>query len=174
MRTRSLADPQSWRFWDGEAFEGEFVDPYRDTILNPYQHVCAAVAPYRIGAMYDSITYNLHLNRYVLLGIMGDRLDGRQVWGVYYAFSTDLINWTRRKLLIELPLASTVDDAGNDLSYAYPALLAPDSPSRNFESTYNTAYVYLTRLNFGQFSPDRDLLRIPVTFFRSESEAARP
>ncbi len=171
MRTRSLADPASWRFWNGTAFEGQFADPYRDPILNPDDHTCEAIAPDDIGAMNESITYNMYLGRYVLLGLMGDWLDGRQVWGVYYAFSEDLIHWTHRKLLVELPLPSTVEDGLTDLSYAYPTLIAPDSTSRNFETTYDTAYLYLTRHNFGHGSPDRDLIRYSVTFFPSQAEA---
>ena len=32
MRTRDLADPSSWRYWDGDGFGGEWGDPYRDDL----------------------------------------------------------------------------------------------------------------------------------------------
>lgn len=121
MRTRSLADPGSWRFWDGDSFDGAFADPYRDPLPNPYLHLCSPIDRENIGNMNESITYNLYLERYVLVGLSADTFDGRETWGVYYSFSEDLIHWTRRKLLVELPLPWTVDDAGSDLSYLYPA-----------------------------------------------------
>lgn len=114
--------------------------------------------------MHGSITFNTALDRYVLVGISADSLDGREVWGFYYSFSSDLIHWTHRKLLVEVPLPWTVED-NQDVSYLYPALLDPDSPARNFETTDETAFLYFTRHNFGQGSPDRDLIRVPVEFF---------
>jgi hypothetical protein len=80
------------------------------------------------------------------------------------------VNWTHRKLLMEVELPWTVDDPAqvNDL---YPALLDPESGSRNFETTGPTAYLYFTRNNFGHTSLDRDLMRVPVAFFPSLQEA---
>lgn len=167
MRTRSLADPDSWRFWDGNGFDGQFADPYRDPLLNPYLHLCSPVDQANIGNMNESITYNLYLDRYVLLGLSADSLAGREVWGVYYSFSEDLLHWTRRKLLVELPLPWTVDDSGTDLSYLYPTLIASNSTTNNFETTYETAYLYYTRHNHGQASLDRDLIRVPVKFYQT-------
>ena len=55
--------------------------------------------------------------------------------------------------------------------YLYPSLLDPQSDSRNFETTGKTAYLYYTRHNFGQGSPDRDLIRVAVEFFPTEADA---
>jgi len=170
MRTNDLSDPSSWRFWDGAAFEGQFVDPYLDEISDPEAHICPHID--QVGntneSLSESITYNTYLDRYVLVGVSADTLDGREVWGFYYSLSNDLINWTHRKLLLEVDLPWTVDSPGSDLSYLYPALIDPDSDSRNFETTDKTAYLYFTRNNFGQGSLDRDLIRVPVEFFPSE------
>lgn len=166
MRTADLAQPNSWRFWNGTAFEGEFVNPYIDPISDPDLHYCAPIDQDNIGAtMNESITFNTYLNRYVLVGISADWLDNREVWGFYYSFSYNLIHWTPRKLLVEIELPWTVEFPGSDTSYLYPTLLDPASPSRNFESTGNTAYLYYTRNNFGHGSLDRDLIRVPVEFF---------
>jgi hypothetical protein len=171
MRTEDLADPSSWRFWDGSAFEGRFADPYRDDVSNPKEHVCPPIARDDIGAqMTESVTYNTYLNRYVLVGISADWLDNREVWGFYYSFSNDLVHWTHRKLLVEMELPWTVEFAGSDLSHLYPSLLDPESESRNFETTDKTAYLYYTRNNFGHGSLDRDLLRVPVEFFPSAAD----
>ncbi len=169
MRTKDLAEPASWRYWDGSGFDGQFIDPYRNREANPVEHLCPALAMDQIGAsMNESVTYNSYLNSFVLVGISADHLDGRETWGYYYSFSDDLVHWTRRKLLVEMVLPWTVRDPGTDLSYLYPSLLDPDTSSRNFETTDNTAYLYYTRNNHGHGSLDRDLIRVPVEFFPSE------
>lgn len=167
MRTDNLNDPRSWRFWDGKEFNGQFVDPYVNPTANPDDHLCPALDWNDIGAsLNDSITYNTYLNRYVLVGLSADTIGGREVWGVYYAFSDDLIHWARRKLLVEMTLPWTAK-SNSDVMYLYPTLIDPASESRNFETTGKTAYLYYTRHNFGQGSLDRDLLRVPVEFFPS-------
>ncbi|MEN8241163.1 MAG: hypothetical protein ABFS17_04525 [Chloroflexota bacterium] len=169
MRTPDLSEPSAWRFWDGVAFEGRFADPYRDEIGEPGGHICPPIDRDNIGhGLNESITFNTYLNRYVLVGISADWLEEREVWGFYYAFSDDLVHWSRRKLLIEMELPWTVDSPGSDLSHLYPSLLDPESDSRNFETTGKTAYLYFTRNNFGHGSLDRDLIRIQVEFFPTE------
>ena len=170
MRTDDLSQPTSWRFWDGSGFEGQFVDPYINPPANPADHICAALDAdgATIGAsLNESITYNTYLSRYVLVGLSADHIGGREVWGIYYAFSDDLLDWTRRKLLVEMPLPWTVQNAGSDLSILYPSLLDPASDSRNFETSGKTAYLYFTRHNHGQASLDRDMIRVAVEFFPS-------
>ena len=167
MRTDDLEDPKAWRFWDGEGFDGQFIDPYVD---EGEDHRCPPLEWDNIGAsLNDSITYNTYLDQYVLIGISADRIDNREVWGVYYAFSDDLVHWSRRKLLLELPLPWTVEHHTHT-SHLYPSLLDPDSESRNFSTTDKTAYLYITRQNFGQGSLDRDLIRFPVEFFPAEED----
>ena len=169
MRTDDLSTPDSWRFWDGTAFEGQFADPYVDDVSDPDAHICPHID--QVGntseSLNESITYNTYLDRYVLVGISADWLD-REIWGFYYSFSDDLINWTHRKLLLEIELPWTVEFPGSDVSHLYPSLLDPDSSSRNFETTDKTAYLYFTRNNFGHASLDRDLIRVPVEFFPTE------
>jgi hypothetical protein len=171
MRTDDLSDPKSWRFWDGRGFEGRFINPYFE---EGEIHKCPPLEWDDIGAsLSDSITYNTYLGRYVLIGLSADWLDDREVWGVFYAFSDDLVHWTRRKLLVEMNLPWTADNF-DDLVYMYPSLLDPESESRTFETVGKTGYLYYTRLNFGQGNLDRDLIRVPVEFFPSEGEAVIP
>ena len=165
LRTLDLSDPAGWRFWDGEGFNGRFINPYLEPDAAPAEHLCQPYAIDQIGhALNENITYNTVLERFVLIGISADQIDGREVWGFYYAFSKDLAEWTRRQLLIEVPLPWTVESPGSDLSYLYPSLLDPDSPDRNFATTDQTAYLYFTRNNSGHSSLDRDLVRVPVKF----------
>jgi hypothetical protein len=104
----------------------------------------------------------------VLIGISADQIDGREVWGFYFSTSADLINWSRRKLIMEVPLPWTVEFPGSDLSFLYPSLLDPDSKSRNFETSDDQAYLFFTRNNFGHASLDRDLVRVPVQFVHTD------
>ena len=48
--------------------------------------------------------------------------------------------------------------------FAYPSLLDPDSPSRNFDTVGDRAYLYLTRFNMTdcKLPMNRDLVRYPV------------
>jgi hypothetical protein len=163
MRTADLDDPSSWRFWTGEEFNGVFTNPYPTEPDNPTAHECPALALNEIGAqMIECLTWNTHLGQWILVGISADSPDGREVWGFYYSFSTDLIHWTKRQLLMEVELPWTVGSPGSDVSYLYPSLLDPNSESMSFETTGETAYLYFTRNNAGHASLDRDLLRVPV------------
>ena len=118
--------------------------------------------------MIESLTWNTYLEQWVLVGISADTIDGRETWGFYYSFSADLIDWTRRQLLMEVEFPWTADDPGSDLSYLYPSLLDPKSESLSFETTGETAYLYYTRNNEGHASLDRDLVRVPVRFMFEE------
>ena len=169
MRTNDLSDPGSWRFWNGEDFTGIFPDPYQSNQNLISEQKCAPLDRDNIGAsLSDSITFNTFLDHYVLVGISADHLGGREVWGFYYAFSSDLINWSKRELLLEIPLPWTVEFSGSDQSHLYPTLIDHNSESLNFETTGKTAYLYFTRMNQGQANLDRDLIRVPVEFFMKE------
>ena len=171
LRTGDLAAPGSWRAWDGAGFNLALPDPYRYPETGAPR--CTHPAQDEIGLMSSSLTYNSYFERFVLLGITADNIAGREVWGVYYAFSDDLIHWTHRKLLAEVELPWTYSPGDPDY-ILYPTLLDPHSPSLSFDITGKTAYLYFTRFNTNAgLSPlDRDLVRIPVEYFETESEAA--
>jgi hypothetical protein len=89
------------------------------------------------------------------------------VYGFYYSTSTDLIHWSQRQLLMEAVLPWTYKGCGDDSPLQYPSMLDPNSPSRNFETTGRTMYLYFIRDNYNQYcnqGSDRDLIRIPVAF----------
>jgi hypothetical protein len=179
MRTRNLADPKSWRAWGGSTkgysvtFTNPYTYPYSSTDP-PSSHVCQPVSFAQIEKMDNSVTYNTHFNKYLLVGITNkyDPARAQFVYGVYYSTSSDLVNWSDRQLLMEaeLPWSYQCGDAD---PIAYPSLLDPASTSRNFETTAqgsgHTTYLYFTLLRHG--APpgcpgllDRDLLRIPIQF----------
>ena len=62
--------------------------------------------------------------------------------------------------MIELPSTSTVNPE-TEVHFAYPSLIDPDSPSRNFETSDDQAFLYVNRFN-AEYYLDRDLIRYPV------------
>jgi hypothetical protein len=173
MRTTTVADPASWRAYDGNGFTIAFVDPYREPESTTVP--CAAIDPNHLGAMASSVTFNTYLNQYLIVGTTAVHIDGREVWGVLYALSDDLIHWQSRRLLVEVEMPWTYQP-GDANVYLYPALLDPASPDRNFETTGKTAFVYLTRFNTRESGNtlgtlNRDLVRIPVELFPTAAQA---
>ena len=185
LRTRTLDDPSSWRAWDGVGFNVRFVDPYASPSAPPAMHLCEPVSPYDSHFLNAQITWNSYLERYVLIDASGKYRAQRanfapstedMVPGVYYSTSTDLINWTDRKLLMQAEIrfswrVGADPDSGECLDddfIAYPALLDPGSSSRNFDTTGATPYLYFVRTNTVDNgctgTLDRDLVRIPIRF----------
>lgn len=162
LRTRRLGDPDAWRAWDGESFTVRLVSPYRGARPTP----CRFVARDEIAGMTESVTFNTYLDRYVLVGISGrhDASRSEVVWGIYYSLSENLVDWTPRRLLLEVPTRSQAS-CGED-AVSYPAILDPGSPSRNFETAGRRAYLYFTRSHYQgcELTLDRDLVRVPVEF----------
>lgn len=163
MRTDNLDDPSSWRYWDGSGFNAVFVNPYVEAV-GPDAPKCAPPKdPDLAAGLVESVTYNTVLEKYVAVGISNHPTDPEPMWGVYYSTSDDLIDWSQRKLLIELPIVASVTNPDTDMLYAFPVLLDPDSPSRNFDTTDDQFYLYITHEHNGGGSLDRDLVRFPVS-----------
>ena len=157
MRTRTLEDPKSWRAWDGDDFAMRFIDPYTETDFEPSDHLCHLVPVSEWGALSYNLTYNTFLERFVAVG----HAVNAPVPGFYYALSEDLIHWTPTQLLMEAAFVQTTDGPYE----AYPSLVDPDSPSRNFDVTGQDNYLYFSR--FARESLEEvDLLRVPVRFIR--------
>jgi hypothetical protein len=168
MRTKTIADPTSWRAWDGTGFRVRFADPYRER-PEPRAHVCRPIARDQISEMSQSLTFNTYFKRFLLVGTAGayDRSKGRDVWGIYYSLSDDLLHWSERKLIFEAELPWT-HRCGDRDPIIYPALIDPNSPHRNFGTTDRRAYLYFTRFNYTSCRQpsDRDLVRVPIEFSR--------
>lgn len=162
MRTDDLADPSSWRYWDGTEFAGVWKNPYVDTV-DPDADTCAPLAlPQLGGGINESIVFDEALRSYVMVGASDSPGAGGTDWGFYYSTSPDLITWSARRLIIDLPINPSVDDPDNDTVHAYPAIIDPDSSSLNFSTSDGQMYLYVSRFNFGGNSLDRDLLRFPI------------
>lgn len=160
MRTQTLGEPDSWRYWDGAGFNGQFADPYRDDLRALRATTCTPVALPEIAQMYEGITWNTALERFILVGTSNDPTRDQNAYGFYYALSEDLVNWERRIPLLEVRLPWRAQ--GVETTYLYPTLIDHDAPGQNFDTSGAEAYLYFTRLNFGPGDLDRDLLRVRV------------
>jgi hypothetical protein len=149
MRTQRLDDPTSWRAWDGSGFNMRFINPYQETAADPVEHTCQIVS---LLPIY-SLTYNTYFGAFLAVGVRSN--------GFYYALSDDLVHWTVAKLLM-----SATQGFANGFTppyYAYPSIVDPDSPTRSFDISGQSPYLYYSRFN--GFSPlSIDLLRVRVTF----------
>ena len=161
MRTDDLNDPSSWRYWHPTGFDRAFVNPYRSTLPEMINAWCPPLALSEIANLNESLVYHPGMDRYILIGTSSDPARDPNILGFYYAFSEDLITWTRRRPLMEVPLPSFATDP-SAVSYAYPSVIDPDSPGFNFEFVDDEVYLFFTRFNEGQGSNDRDLLRVRV------------
>jgi hypothetical protein len=166
MRTANLADPKSWRAWDGSQFNVRFIDPYLGTDEHLTSHVCQPVSYDEIQLMVESLTFNTYLDRYLLVGTaVGPGRVGEMASEIYFSTSDDLIHWTPRRPVMEVQSRHTYR-CGNPDPVAYPSVLDPDSTSRNFETTGKRAFLYFTRFNYEgcRETLDRDLVRVPIEF----------
>ncbi|MBA3384312.1 MAG: hypothetical protein H0T20_06630 [Actinobacteria bacterium] len=155
MRTRTLGDPTAWRAWDGDSFDHAFVNPYA-TPGRP----CVFVGWPELHEMGESVVWNDELRVFVMVG---SENFGADAGGFWFSFSRNLIDWTQRQRFMEAEFPWTYRCGDPDV-LAYPSLLDPASPSRNFDVTGRRAYVYFTHIHYPrcQMTLDRDLVRVPV------------
>ena len=66
--------------------------------------------------------------------------------GLYFTTSTDLINWTKPKLVVTLAQIRAGDPEGSFL-YAYPSLIDPNAPDLSFSVIGDHPYLYYVRLD---------------------------
>jgi hypothetical protein len=118
-----------------------------------------------IARMTESLTYNSYAGAFMLVGYSGGYVPDqrRNTWGVFYSFSRDLIHWTPRRLLWEIPAPWTYK-CGQPDPIAYPSVLDGRSSSPNFETTGQRAYLYFTQLHYEGCTQNlnRDLVRVPI------------
>jgi hypothetical protein len=167
LRTTRLHVPASWRAWDASGFTRVLASPYGEGRASASDHTCEPVSPDEITTMHESLTYNTYLAKYLLVGVAGDTIRGRVVWGIYYSVSDDLIRWSRRKLIREVELPWTFE-CGDSNPILYPSLIDHESPSRNFETTGRQPYMYFTRFHYDNCVQglNRDLVRVRLQFSR--------
>ena len=155
-RTQTLADPTSWRAWDGTGFNLQMLSPY--TSSNPT--ACAPVMTPPDDLAQSVLTFNTYLNQYLLVG--AGQTGGPTEWvcGFYYKLSTDLIHWTPLRLLRTATAWGGPCLPGTEVGVVYASIIDHNDTTPNFERSGRTPYLYYARDNGGL---DRDLVRVPMT-----------
>jgi hypothetical protein len=196
MRTNNLDDPTSWRAWgdgDGNAatpdtFDVQMVSAYPTeplTDAEKLRRMCkpvdtqfsdppTEVAPNTISRMAGNLVWSRYFGKWMLIDAHAANVNGVYTPGVYYATSSDLINWDPLKLLMAAPLAWDRPCPSPDRGIRPPGLLDPNSADRNYNTIGQTADLYFVESRFvddTSVNPprcsetlDRDLVRIPIRF----------
>jgi hypothetical protein len=159
MRTQMLGDPTSWRAWDGTGFSLQMTSPY----TGPAPAMCAAVVypPDVVGQ--PTLTYNTYLEKYMMVG--ATRVGGPTefVCGVGYLLSSDLINWTRMRLVRTeyISFSPSCWSPSGATATVYASIIDHGDTTVSFERSGQTPYLYYTRFN--DHDLNRDLVRVPMT-----------
>ncbi len=160
IRTNNLSDPASWRGWDGSGFNATLGNPYDPGFTGVAGHLLEPLNDLNdnIGTMSESLTFNTYFNKWMLVGSSQQSINGVQVYGFFYSLSDDLIHWSFRKLIKQMPVAWATATYPKVL---YPSIIDQTDTSRNFTYSGRDTYIYYTKLNS---DTDRDLVRIKVRF----------
>ena len=159
MRTDRVADPSSWRAWDGTAFTVRFTNPYDSEHTIRSADVCAPVGMGKLLTPLGGVVRHEPSGAFILI-MAGTR---RNQSGIYVSASDNLIEWSEPTLAWALPTTGSQDECPK-IKYDYPALIDETSSDRTFNTVGSSAHLYMTAHNFKDCrpSPDRDLLRRAV------------
>jgi hypothetical protein len=138
IRTTALFDPGSWRGWDGKGFNIQFVNPYREAIARPEEHVCEPV----LAGTAESLLRHRPSGTFLVTQFTPDGFDGPA--GFYIQASRDLIRWSKPRLLVSVEDLRASDGPGK-WTYEYASLLDPASTDRNFGDVSDNPYLYYVR-----------------------------
>jgi hypothetical protein len=129
LRTANIADPTSWRGWNGHDFSITFVNPYHVDVDDVSKHLCVPLAN---KALFNSSSLSwVPARKSFLLVIRRQRWDKSRpefiddTPGVYLTESKNLIDWSRPTLLLS-------DTEAGGLEQRYPSLIDPTSNDRSF------------------------------------------
>jgi len=179
MRTQNLSQPNSWKFWDGDAYTIPLTNPYPNEPANPSDYICEPVSEAIIGGLHGSLTYNTYLQRYMNVGagVYADDL-GELTCGFWYSLSEDLITWGKPHLLYETVFGwspcnnpTTAQQALSIDQEAYPSIIDHDSNDRSFTTADDTVYLYYMQNqdnhSAGGWGLRRNLVRVPLIFTKN-------
>ena len=167
IRTRHLADPKSWRAWNGTGFTIRFLNPYSPRLGDPAAHICEPVSFGQIVVMNQSLTFNTYLRKFLLVSPSQSLVPSKPAKGIYYSLSDDLIHWSHRRLLFKATSPPSFR-CGDSNPIAYPSVLDPTSRTRNFDTTGRRPYLYYTKFKYKDCRQtlDRNLVRRQIEFRR--------
>ncbi len=149
------ADPAAgdWRAYDGRGFTIRYDDPYRPGFKPPAS--CQAIQPFTfpVGSVV------LHKPTHTFVAMFAAKVGGVfPVAGFYAATSRDLLHWSDPRLVLASPtLYDDLCRAGPSI-VAYPALLDPASPARNYDTIGEAPELVFTRIAIEGCATGRRLL----------------
>lgn len=146
---RREIEGNAWLAWDGTAFDAQLSGPG----VPGRARTCAPVS-----GVASTLSSVLRDRDGTYLASTARSVEGQH--GIWLQRSADLLAWSAPELLIELPLLWRRDCAAPAV-YAYPALIAPESPTRNFETLVGEVWLTATRMQLGpdcEVGPERDLV----------------
>ena len=177
VRTPALHDPSAWRAWDGTGFTVAFANPY-DGDLDPSRHVCQVLPPSGVSMMVTGLVRHRGSGLFIAVmpGFGRDERGQKAPSGVFISFSPDLLDWSPLVRLLQARNPWIEKCGPDEPAYAYPSLLDPDAPDRNFETVGDTAQLFMTRMNGPRCAGgmDRDLVRRAVRISVDGAQPPRP
>ncbi|MCU0987680.1 MAG: hypothetical protein MUC89_22600 [Acetobacteraceae bacterium] len=175
VRTDTIADPSSWRAWDGAGFSVRFANPYAaDAPQGAARaaHVCAPVGRGRLQWPVTALVRHAPSGQFIAVMQGGPHRPEHAVPapGVYIATSADLLTWSAPAFVMP-GIGHGRFRCGDAPPIAYPSLLDPDSDDPSFATVGDTAWLLFTRFNVPdcRITSDRDLIRIAVTITPGEA-----
>jgi hypothetical protein len=166
MRTENLAAANAWRAWDGTGFNVRFVDPYTTPVMTAALHVCEPVSAQLVQPVRSLLA--LEDGKGFIVTMQGglNKPDGAHSKTILVSSSADLLHWSEPQIVEQYPDNPIPQCRTNKgPMFNYPAMLDPNSASRNFGTVGPSAYIYMT-MDHGCGNMDRDLVRLPVTLER--------
>jgi hypothetical protein len=157
FRREAAGEGSDWRAWDGRGFDAVFPDPYagpagmagRCLVVQPFSTPVGSVTRLRGSGLW--------------LAVFQRAASADAPAGFYQATSRDLLDWSKPSLLLAAPTLFG-SPCGHPAIVAYPALIDPDSPSRNFEDVGSRAFLFYTEMAVEgcRITARRVLKRLPV------------
>jgi hypothetical protein len=141
MRTTNLAEPSSWRGWDGHDFTVEFINRTHSALDNPSAHKCIPLNDGHPFFSVGSVTWSPKRQAYIMVARVQswDSAKYHKPAGLYLFESSNLIDWSGPVLLL-------TDEAAGGPPQDYPALIDPTSSDQNF-STIGDAPILFTKIS---------------------------
>ena len=161
LRRPVSGGPADWRAWNGRDFAIRFADPYREDVADPAAHVCSPLPG--VTSVISSVVESPGGSYLAVSPATRGDATGR-VSGIYWMESDDLLIWTTPDLLLAVPLLWRHGCDEADV-FAYPSLLDPSSPGRNYASIGPRPYLYLVEIPLVncRAGPERNLVRFPLS-----------
>jgi hypothetical protein len=163
MRTKSVGDPSSWRFWNrqDEGYSGQFVDPYTSTSGKD----CSVID--NISNFSQPVPkYVPHLEMFIMVGYLNFHPPSPHT-NHHFGISSAPNPWGPWSTPVPIPADVNPKRDGGNPRGLYPAVLDPMSMSLNYDTLEGEdVYVYWVqgRNKTVVGAPDmaRDLVRQPI------------